>query len=105
MKAETIDTSGPTRRITRFASGLRCDDATPEMIERLKLLMLESLGCGHYGARRQRYRMLRETLETVDDAREVGLWGSGHALTARKRPWSTARRCTGSNWTTCTAPA
>ena len=82
MKAEATGTGGATRRMAEFVSGLRYEDAPPEVIERLKLLMLDALGCGLYGARLEWCRILRETLEAVDDTRKVGVWGAPHRLSA-----------------------
>ena len=82
MKAATTDAAGPTRTMAEFVSGLRYEDAPSEVIERLKLLMLDSLGCGLYGARLRWCRVLRETLQAVDDTRKVGLWGSRDTLSA-----------------------
>lgn len=82
MKAGAIDTAGPTRQMAEFVSGLRYEAAPAEVITRLKLLMLDSLGCGLYGARLEWCRILRETLEAVDDTRRVGIWGTPYRLSA-----------------------
>ncbi len=82
MKAGSIDAAGPTRKIAEFVSRLDYRDAPAEVIGRLKLLMLDSLGCALYGARLEWSRILRQTLEAVDDTRRVGLWGSDGALSA-----------------------
>jgi 2-methylcitrate dehydratase PrpD len=39
-----------TRDLARFASGLRYDDIPPDAVERMKLSVLDSIGCCLYGA-------------------------------------------------------
>ena len=39
-----------TRKLAVFISSLRYEEIPPEVIERIKLLMLDSLGCALYSA-------------------------------------------------------
>jgi MmgE/PrpD N-terminal domain len=48
-----------TRRIAEFVAGQRYERVPHEVRERIKLLILDSLGCAIYGAR----RILRSTLD------------------------------------------
>ena len=69
MTAADIQASGRgatgshTRRIAEFVSRLSYEQIPAEVRERLKLLILDSLGCAIYGADLEWCRILRETLE------------------------------------------
>src|SRR5437773_2516566 len=69
-----------TRQIAEFVSGLRYENIPAEVRERLKLLILDSLGCAIYGAHLEWCRILRETLEQVDKTRETSIWGTDRRL-------------------------
>ncbi len=71
-----------TRRIAEFVSGLRYENIPAEVRERLKLLILDSLGCAIYGAHLEWCRILRETLEQVDKTRETSIWGTDRRLSS-----------------------
>ena len=53
-----------TRRIAEFVSHLNYDQIPTSVRERLKLLILDSLGCAIYGAQLQWCRILRQMLGT-----------------------------------------
>jgi aconitate decarboxylase len=81
--AEAATAQNPyTRRIAEFVSGLRYENIPAEVRERLKLLILDSLGCAIYGAHLQWCRILRETLEQVDKTRETSIWGTDRRLSS-----------------------
>src|SRR5262245_42927636 len=65
-----------TRRIAEFVSGLRYERVPREVRERIKLLILDSLGCAIYGARLEWCRILRSTLEALDATRTTSVWGT-----------------------------
>jgi aconitate decarboxylase len=65
-----------TRRIAEFVSTLSYDRIPEEVIERIKLLILDSLGCAIYGAQLEWCRILRSTLENVDATRTTSVWGT-----------------------------
>jgi aconitate decarboxylase len=71
-----------TRGLAEFISGLRYAQIPAEVRTRLKLLMLDSLGCAIYGAGLQWSRMLRRTLAAVDTSRGATLWGTAERLSA-----------------------
>ena len=71
-----------TRRIAEFASGLRYEDIPPAVLHRVKLLMLDALGCGVYGSQLEWSRILRRTLAAVDETRRCTVWGTGERLSA-----------------------
>src|SRR4029077_12199740 len=71
-----------THRIAEFISQLKYEDIPAKVRERLKLLILDSLGCAIYGAHLQWCRILRETLEQVDKTRATSIWGTDRRLSS-----------------------
>jgi aconitate decarboxylase len=82
-----MDTNGPgsnpfTRGIADFVAGLRYEDVPAEVIARIKLLILDSIGCALYGAELPWSRLLMETLAEVDTSTGCAVWGTGRKLSA-----------------------
>src|SRR3974390_3452705 len=71
-----------TRAIAAFVSGLTFARIPEEVRTRIKLLMLDTIGCGLYGAHLPWSRILHATLSDIDTTRTVPLWGTGLALSA-----------------------
>jgi aconitate decarboxylase len=71
-----------TRRIAEFVSQLSYDQIPTPVRERLKLLILDSLGCAIYGAQLEWCRILRETLEQADKTRDASIWGTDRKLSS-----------------------
>ncbi|MFZ2067071.1 MAG: MmgE/PrpD family protein [Xanthobacteraceae bacterium] len=71
-----------TRRIAGFVSGLTYQEIPAEVRERIKLLMLDSLGCAIYGANLEWCRILRGTLEKLDATRTTSIWGTNARLSS-----------------------
>jgi 2-methylcitrate dehydratase PrpD len=73
-----------TRGMAAFVAGLRFADVPPEVLTRLKFLMLDSLGCAVYGAQLPWSRILRRTLGRMDGAGAAGtiVWGTAERLSA-----------------------
>ena len=71
-----------TRGLAEFVSGLRYERIPEEVRTRLKLLMLDSLGCALFGAGLEWSRILRRTLAAVDTSRGAVLWGTDERLSA-----------------------
>ncbi len=65
-----------TRRLAEFVSHLNYEQIPAEIRERIKLLILDSLGCAIYGANLGWCRILRGTLEKLDTARTTSIWGT-----------------------------
>ena len=65
-----------TRGIAEFVSGLTYDRVPAEVRERIKLLILDSLGCAIYGADLEWSRILQGTLRTLDATRTTSVWGT-----------------------------
>jgi aconitate decarboxylase len=83
MMAEAATAQNPyTRRIAEFVSGLRYENIPAEVRERLKLLILDALGCAIYGAHLEWCRILRETLEQLDKTRDTSIWGTDRRLSS-----------------------
>jgi len=71
-----------TRGIAEFVSGLRYEAIPPEVIARVKLLMLDSLGCALYGADLEWSRILQKCLGEIDATRACAVWGTSRKLSA-----------------------
>src|ERR1700761_2145686 len=71
-----------TRKIAEFVSGLSYKQIPAEVRERIKLLILDSLGCAIYGANLEWCRILRGTLEKLDATRTTSIWGSSAKLSS-----------------------
>jgi aconitate decarboxylase len=71
-----------TRAIATFVSGLTYEQIPAEVRERIKLLILDSLGCAIYGANLEWCRILRGTLEKLDATRSTSIWGTGVRLSS-----------------------
>jgi len=82
MSGSSAGDNPHTRAIARFVSGLRYEDIPPEVIARIKLLMLDSLGCALYGTSLEWSRILRQTLGAVDTTQGCRVWGTAEKLSA-----------------------
>ena len=71
-----------TRRIAEFVSGLTYDAIPAEVRERIKLLILDSLGCAIYGANTPWSQILLKTLSEVDQTRTTSVWGTKAKLSS-----------------------
>ena len=71
-----IATNVHTRKIAEFVSGLSFEQIPAEVRERIKLLILDSLGCAIYGANLEWCRILRATLDALDATRTTSIWGT-----------------------------
>ena len=71
-----------TRGLAEFTAGLRYEQIPPEVRERLKLLILDALGCALYGAELQWCRILRATLADLDRTAMCTVWGTTERLSA-----------------------
>ncbi len=77
------ETNNPhTRRIAEFVSGLTYEQIPANVRERIKLLILDSLGCAIYGADLQWCRILRGTLQKLDATRTTSIWGTDALLSS-----------------------
>ena len=71
-----------SRGLAEFVAGLRYEDVPAAVRERLKLLILDALGCALYGADLEWCRILRRTLTGVDESNACAVWGTNERLCA-----------------------
>ncbi|MGZ5165637.1 MAG: MmgE/PrpD family protein [Burkholderiales bacterium] len=71
-----------TRRIAQFVSGLTYEKIPAEVRQRIKLLILDSLGCGVYGAIKDHSQIAIKGITAVDNSRNCGLWGTNQRVSA-----------------------
>ncbi len=71
-----------TRRIAEFVSGLTYAQIPAAVRERIKLLILDSLGCAIYGADLEWCRILRGTLQKLEATRTTSIWGTNVLLSS-----------------------
>jgi aconitate decarboxylase len=71
-----------TRAIAEFVSRLTYEQIPAEVRARIKLLILDSLGCAIYGANLEWCRILRGTLEALDATRTTSIWGTNRKLSS-----------------------
>ncbi len=69
-----------TRGIAEFAAGLTYGRIPADVIARLKLLILDSLGCALYGTELPWSRILMATLRALDETKACAVWGTGRRL-------------------------
>ena len=82
MAHETSSDNRYTRGIAEFVSKLRYEDIPPEVLTRIKLCMLDSLGCAIYGADLEWTRIMQQSLGAVDTTRACTIWGTNKKLSA-----------------------
>jgi len=65
-----------TLAIARFVSGLTAEQIPQAVRERIKLLILDSLGCALYGAHLEWSKILQKTLADIDCSQAATVWGT-----------------------------
>ncbi len=71
-----------TSGLARYIANLAYDQIPGAVVARLKLLMLDALGCALYGVDLPWSRILMETLGALDQGTGVGVWGTPRRLSA-----------------------
>jgi aconitate decarboxylase len=71
-----------TSAIARFIAQIKYDNIPNEVITRIKLLILDSLGCALYGSALEWSRILRATLGKLDATPACRVWGTPELLSA-----------------------
>lgn len=71
-----------TLAMAQFVAGLRYEDIPAEVVTRIKLLILDSLGCALYGSYLKWSRILRSTLAAVDTSKGCRVWSTSERLSA-----------------------
>src|ERR1700680_1614768 len=82
MSSHAVAGNPYTQGIAAFVSGLRFERIPREVIERIKLLILDSLGCAMYGVDLEWSRILMNTLRQIDNSTACSVWGSSLRLSA-----------------------
>jgi 2-methylcitrate dehydratase PrpD len=68
--------------MAEFISALRYEDIPADVRQRVKLLMLDSLGCALYGAKLQWSRILQKRLGELDTSTMCAVWGTKQRISA-----------------------
>lgn len=71
-----------TRGIAEFVSGLKYEAIPAEVRQRIKLLILDALGCGLYGADLEWSRILQRRLGELDTTQACAVWGTRQKMSA-----------------------
>lgn len=71
-----------TQGIASFVSRLRYEAIPEEVRQRIKLLILDTLGCGIYGTQLKSSRILIDTLGRLDRTSGCSVWGTPRRLSA-----------------------
>ncbi|MPZ45596.1 MAG: MmgE/PrpD family protein [Betaproteobacteria bacterium] len=71
-----------TKKIAQFVSGLTYEKIPAEVRHRIKLLILDSIGCGIYGSTKHHSQLAIEAITAVDESRSCGLWGTDKRVSA-----------------------
>jgi len=71
-----------TRGMAEFVANLRFEDIPADVRQRIKLLMLDSLGCALYGAKLEWSRRLQRRLGELDTTRMCAVWGTKQRISA-----------------------
>jgi aconitate decarboxylase len=82
MAEHTGGDNAYTRTIAEFVSSLTYDRIPEEVCQRIKFLILDSLGCAIYAADLEWCRILRDTCATLDVTRTTSVWGTGQQLSS-----------------------
>ena len=82
MQQHTEADNVHTRRIAEFVAGLHYEQIPAEVRMRIKLLILDSLGCAIYGAPLEWCRIVRETCASLDATGTTSVWGTGQRLSS-----------------------
>ena len=82
MSKSDLSDNPYTGGIAKFVAGLGYDAIPSEVLGRIKLLMLDSLGCAIYGADLEWTRILQKTLGALDTTQACTVWGTKLKLSA-----------------------
>jgi aconitate decarboxylase len=82
MTAAAPGDNRETRGIAEFVAGLAFERIPGEVIARIKLLILDALGCAFYGTQLPWSRILLKTLGSLDTTAACAVWGTGQRLSA-----------------------
>jgi len=75
-------TGSPTRTLAEYASALRYVDLPREVIDRAKLCILDSMGCGLFGAGLPWSAKLQRVVQQLQGGQQAKIWGTAFAGSA-----------------------
>src|ERR1700676_5364153 len=78
----TVPRNPYTLGIAKFVSELRYDAIPAEVVHRIKLLMLDALGCALYSADLPWSRILQDALGAIDTTTQCAVWGTERRLSS-----------------------
>lgn len=73
-------TETSSERLAAFAAELTFDDVPHDVVEHMKLCVLDTVGCGLYGAALPWTRIVSETVQAVDSGGPCQVWGTSVQL-------------------------
>lgn len=71
-----------TREMARYIAGATYEDFPEDVVQRAKLLILDSIGCGLYASTKPWGSILRDTFGEIDTAGDCTVWGTRTRLSA-----------------------
>src|SRR4051812_36461143 len=71
-----------SREVAKFIANLKYENIPSEVRQRIKLLILDSIGCGIYGAIKDHSRIAIKGITAMDNSRNCGLWGTDQRVSA-----------------------
>ena len=71
MQHKSNSSNTHSKAVARFVSNLRFDDIPDKALERIKILILDTIGCGIFGADLQWSNILFDTLNDIDKYAET----------------------------------
>lgn len=72
---DALAEKGATRTLAEFAVGLTWDDLSAQLIDDAKRCILDSFGCGIYGARTPWTQAVARVVEGLGQAQQASAWG------------------------------
>ena len=69
-----------SRKIAQFVSGLTYEKIPAEVRQRVKLLILDSLGCGIYGSVKEHSKLAIKGITAMDNSDLCGIWGTSQRV-------------------------
>src|SRR5258708_6018900 len=82
MSQDQTGNNAFTSGIANFVAGLRYEDIPHEVKDRIKLLILDSLGCAIFGVHLEWSQILIQTLTKLDSTTACRIWGSAKRISA-----------------------
>ena len=82
VEAGAVTQHAPTRMLGEFVAGLSFDQIPPDLVSHMKRCVLDTVGCGIFGASLEWSRILRSTLLQIDASEVGGLIGAVGMLSA-----------------------